>query len=272
MLYEHLALTASDGTPIELDTYCPNVKENDDHNALRTSIVICGGGGYAYVSDRETEPVALRFAAMGFNTFCVRYRVAPFRFPCAVQDVACAVAYVRRNAARYRQHPDRIAVIGFSAGGHAACSLGVMWPREDLWVPISCTPGDVKPNAMILCYPVITGGPYAHRDSFRNLTGSEDLAVHQQYSLETMVSERTPPAFLWATWDDRCVPCQNMLCFAAALREHGVPAEVHIYPHGAHGLSLGDKTTWCSDPALLEPAVTGWPELAARFLNGLFGE
>lgn len=272
VLYEHLTLTASDGTPVALDTYCPDVKEGDDKNALRTGIVICGGGGYSFVSDRETEPVALRFAAMGFNTFVVRYRVAPFRFPCAVQDIAAAVACVRRNAARYQQHPGRIAVMGFSAGGHAACSLGVMWPREELWSPISCTPADVKPNAMILCYPVITGGPHAHRNSFRKLTGSEELAVHQRYSLETMVSEQTPPAFLWATWDDSCVPCQNTLCFASALREHGIPAEVHIYPHGAHGLSLADKTTWCSNPILLEPAVAEWPELAARFLNGLFGE
>lgn len=272
MLHEHLTLAASDGTPVELDTYCPDVKVRDDKNALRAGIVICGGGAYAYVSDRETEPVALRFAAMGFNTYVVKYRVAPFRFPCAVQDIAGAVAYVRRNAARYQQHPDRIAVLGFSAGGHAACSLGVMWPREELFVPISCTPEEVKPNAMILGYPVITGGPHAHRGSFINLTGSEDLEVHRQYSLETMVSRQTPPAFLWATWDDSSVPCQNTLCLASALSEHGIPAEVHIYPHGAHGLSLADTTTWCSDPAMLEPAVTGWPELAASFLNGLFGE
>lgn len=269
MLYETVELHAADGTAVRMDVFCPVVKTRDDPGCLRTGIVICGGGGYAYVSERETEPVALRFAAMGFNCYVIHYRVAPDRFPCAVQDIAGAVAYVRENTARYQQHPERIAVLGFSAGGHAACSLGVMWQRSELWSPILRTPEEVRPNAMVLCYPVISAGPNAHRGSFVNLTGTDDLSVHSEYSLEKLVSSQTPPTFMWTTWDDRAVPCQNTLCLASALREYHIPAEVHIYPHGAHGLSLGDETTWCSDPNMLEPSVTGWPELAAGFLKSV---
>ena len=270
MLYEHITMVACDGTPVLMDVYCPDVKGKDDRSDLRTGVVICGGGGYAYISDRETEPVALRFCAMGLNAYVIHYRTAPWRFPSAVQDVAGAVAYVRENAERYLQRPGRIAVLGFSAGGHAACSLGVMWKKEELWQPLGRTPEEVKPDAMILCYPVITAGEHAHRGSFENLTGTEDPAVHQKYSLEKMVTPDTPPAFIWATWDDASVPCQNSLYLASALRECNVPAELHIYPHGAHGLSLGDRTTWCSNPAMLEPAVTGWPELAVCFLKTVF--
>lgn len=268
MLYEHLTLREAADQPVTLDTFCPMVKERDDRSLLRPGIVVCGGGAYMYVSDREMEPVALRFAAMGFNVYVVRYRVAPYRYPCAVQDIACAVAYVRKNAQRYQQDPNQIAVLGFSAGGHAACSLGVMWPDAALWAADGLTPEQVKPNAMVLCYPVITGGPHAHRGSFVNLTGTTDLAVHAQYSLDEKVTEQTPPTFLWTTWDDAAVPCQNTLLMATALRAHNIPAELHIYPHGAHGLSLADETTWCSLPDMLEPTVTSWPDLAATFLRG----
>lgn len=267
MLYERLTLPTTGGAEITVDTYSPAVKQDDDRTQLRTGIVVCGGGAYAFVSDRETEPVALRFAAMGFNTYVVKYRVAPNRFPCAVQDIACAVAYVREHAARYQQHPDRIAVLGFSAGGHAAGSLGVMWPHAKLWAPLDRTPDQVRPNAMVLCYPVINAGPCAHRWSFENLTGSADLAEHAKYSLDEQVTADTPPTFLWTTWDDEAVPSQNTLLMATALRAHDVPAEVHIYPHGVHGLSLGEAHTACAQDRMIEPDVTGWPDLAAKFLR-----
>ena len=269
MLHETLTLTSSGGSPTALDIYCPAAQGAD---APRPGIVICPGGAYAFLADCENEPVALRFAGLGFNTYVVHYRTAPDRFPCALQDVAAAVMHVRRNAARYHQHPDQIALMGFSAGGHAACSLGVMWPRAELWEAIDGSPEDVQPNALVLCYPVITGGEHTHRFSMENLTGTADERVHEQYSLEKLVTDKTPPAFLWTTWDDPHVPSQNTLLLAAALRAHSIPAEVHIYPHGAHGLSLGDESTWGGNPDLLEPAVTGWPELASRFLKDTFSQ
>ncbi len=193
---------------------------------------------HAWLSEREGEPIALAFTALGFNAFVVWYRIAPNRYPRPQQDVASAVAWVRAHAAETHTDPNRIAVMGFSAGGHCAGSLGVWWPKAELWAEMGLTPEQVKPNAMVLCYPVISGGPEAHRGSFECLTGSKDMSLHTQYSLDTSVTEQTPPTFLWHTWTDTCVPVENTLLMAAALRAHNVPAAVHIFPQGEHGASL----------------------------------
>ena len=268
MIYRRIDLPALSGGSVPMDMYLPAVSGEIDPSPCRRSIVICPGGGYEYLSEREAEPIALRFAGMGFNCFVVWYRVAPHRYPLPQQDVACAVAYVRRHAAELHSHPDRIAVMGFSAGGHVAGSLGVWWPKAELWQPLS--PEDVRPNAMVLCYPVISGGPRAHRGSFVNLSGTEDVSAHTAFSLDEHVTAQTPPAFLWHTWDDTCVPVDNTLLMASALRRCNVAAEVHIFPHGSHGLALADETTTLPDrPDMLLPDCAKWPVLAARFLKGV---
>ncbi len=230
------------------------------------AVVICPGGGYSHLSPREAEPVALRFAGMGFVAFVVHYHVAPSRFPAAVQDVGAALAHVRLHAAEYHVAPEAIAVMGFSAGAHAACSLGVMWHRADLFQPLGLDCTQVRPNAMVLCYPVISSGAFAHRGSFECLTGSTDPADHAAYSLETLVTRDTPPTFLWHTWEDAAVPVENSLLMGMALRQHAIPAEVHIYPHGPHGGALCDATT-ASSPAKCIPEAQEWPVKAARFLR-----
>lgn len=230
------------------------------------AIVICPGGGYSHLSVRESEPVALRFAGMGFVTAVVSYHVAPARFPSAVQDVGAAVAHLRDHAAQYHVDPARVAVMGFSAGAHAAGSLGVMWMREALWTPIGLTPHQVRPNALVLSYPVITSGEFAHRRSFVCLTGSEDTADHAAYSLEDLVTPQTPPTFLWHTWEDQAVPVENTLLFAMALHRNGVAAQVHLYPHGGHGGALCDEST-ATSPAILIPEAQEWPQKAASFLR-----
>lgn len=236
----------------------------------RPTIIICPGGGYRFTSEREAEPIALVFAAMGFNAFVVYYRVAPNRYPDALQDVASAVAYVRAHIDEYRGSPDTIAVAGFSAGGHAACSLGVRWHDAPLMAQLGFTPEQVRPNAMVLCYPVITAGEFAHRGSFEQLLGTEDIALHQAQSLETLVTENTPPTFLWHTWEDGSVPCENSLLMSLALHRNGVSGEVHIFPHGGHGLALANDLTDSegrNDKIVQECAV--WPDLAGRFLKDM---
>lgn len=232
----------------------------------RRSIVICPGGGYHFRSDREAEPIAMVFAAMGFNCFVAEYHVAPAVHPAPLFDVAHAVAWVRAHAEEYCADPNAIAVMGFSAGGHAACHLGVRWHEESLMADFGLTCAQAKPNAMVLCYPVITGGKYAHRGSFENLTGCTDLAVHAQYSLDEMVTENTPPTFLWHTWEDGSVPVENSLFFAAAMRRHGVQGELHVFPKGGHGISLANPLTSTS-PDQNIPECAQWPEMAARFLR-----
>lgn len=247
-----------------MHAYVPDVV--DPVTTLRPSIVICPGGGYRFRSDREAEPIALVFAAKGFNCFVVEYRVAPAVHPAALFDVAHAVAWVREHADEYCADPNAIAVMGFSAGGHAACHLGVRWHEEELMASFGLTPAQAQPNAMVLCYPVITAGPYAHRGSFVHLTGSEELAVHAQFSLEEKVNTHTPPTFLWHTWEDGSVPVENSLFFACAMRRNGVQGEVHVFPKGGHGLSLANPLT-SDSPAQNIPECAQWPEMAARFLR-----
>ena len=268
MLYEHRLIPSSDGYELPLDIYCAEVTEEIDAQVQRPAVVICPGGGYHFLSRREAEPIALAFAAQGMNAFVVWYRVAPNRYPCPQQDAAAAVAWVRAHAAQTHTHPDRIAVAGFSAGGHCAASLGVWWPRAELWAGMGLTPEQVRPNALVLSYPVITGGPAAHRGSFENLSGSTDLAAHTAYSLETQGTAQTPPTFLWHTWDDAVVPVENTLLMAQALKAAGVQAEVHIFPHGRHGLALCTPMT--SGPSRADmnlPECAGWTQLAGGFLR-----
>ena len=175
MMYERILIPSSDGYELPLDVYCPHVSVEIDPDIQRPAVVICPGGGYAWLSEREGEPIALAFTALGFNAFVVWYRVAPNRYPRPQQDVASAVAWVRAHAAETHTDPNRIAVMGFSAGGHCAGSLGVWWPKAELWAEMGLTPEQVKPNAMVLCYPVISGGPKAHCGSFECLTGSKDM-------------------------------------------------------------------------------------------------
>ena len=247
-----------------MTTYIPD--RALDFIPSRRAIVICPGGGYAYRSVREAEPIALVFASMGFYCFLVDYRVAPAVHPAPVLDVAQAVAWVRDHAAEYHINPDKIAVMGFSAGGHAAGSLGVYWHDAALMAEAGITPEQARPNAMVLCYPVITGGKFAHRGSFVNLTGTEDLAVHAEYSLETKVTAQTPPTFLWHTFEDGAVPVENTLMMASVLRRAGVVTEVHIFPKGGHGLALCNPLT-STDPGQNLPECAQWTQMAARFLE-----
>ncbi len=268
MRYERVLVPSTDGFSLPLDLYCPEVSPDIDPDIQRPAVVICPGGGYQFLSPREAEPVALVFATMGFNAFVAWYRVAPHRYPCPQQDAAAAVAWVRAHAAQTHTHPDKIAIMGFSAGGHCAASLGVWWPRAELWTDLGLTPEQVKPNALVLCYPVISGGEKAHRGSFENLSGSADLAEHLRYSLETQVTPQTPPAFLWHTWTDAAVPVENSLLFASALKAAGVQAEVHLFPFGAHGASLcNPQTSGTLAPQMNLPDCAQWPGMAADFLR-----
>lgn len=247
-----------------LDAYVPTLKTAP--GVKRPSVVICPGGGYEHLSDREAEPIALVFASMGFNAFIVWYRIAPHRHPAPVQDVAAAVAWVRAHAEDFCASEDAIAVMGFSAGGHAAGSLGVRWHDEALMADCGLTCEAVRPNAMVLCYPVINGGEFAHRGSFVNLTGTEDISTHEAHSLETLVTDQAPPTFLWHTFDDGAVPVENTLMMASALRKHGVMTEVHIFPYGGHGLALANPLTSLS-PGQNLPECAEWVNMAARFLR-----
>ena len=249
--------------PARLFTYVlDDIRELHFHT--RPAIIICPGGGYSGTCDREAEPIAVRFNALGCHAFVLRYNCRPARYPVALLEIATAVAEVRAHADEFHVDPDRILVLGFSAGGHLAASLGMFWNQDPVnRLPLSADM--VKPNGMILCYPVISSGKYANRGSFENLLGPEpDPVLWERMSLENQVSADTPPAFIWHTYDDGCVPVQNALMLATAMRDHDIPLEMHIYPHGEHGLALASDQT-----ARDVPACQNWPELAAAWIKTL---
>lgn len=227
-------------TPLTI--YIPDM--NDEVYGERTfrCVLICPGGGYEYTSKREAEPVALRLAGQGIAAAVINYSCGP-HYPMQLLQVLAAVTYLRRNSSDLHIDPEKIAVMGFSAGGHAACSAGVFWQEEFAEKALGIAHGEDKPNGMILCYPVITSGEFAHRGSFDALLGENPAAeLLEKMSLEKQVTKDTPQAFLWHTAEDGLVPAENSLLLAMALREKGIPLEMHIYPKGHHGMSLCDET------------------------------
>ena len=244
----------------------------DAETKPRRAMVICPGGGYFALSWREDEPVAHAWHGEGFQAFVLHYGIGEHAREREPLIQAClAIRHIREHAAKYNVDPEHIFITGFSAGGHLAASAGVFWDHEAVRAAFGEVPTHLgRPDGMVLCYPVITSGEHAHRGSFLNLAGNQASDEEQrQYSAEHFVSKTTPPAFLWHTADDNCVPVENSLLFASALSKHNVAFELHIYPHGPHGLSLCDERTWENNPALLSPIAAGWFALAARWAKEL---
>ncbi len=238
---------------------------------LRPAMVVFPGGGYGLTSDREAEPIASAYYAAGYNCFTVRYicgEKAAISNP--LYDAAAAIAHVRTNWEKYNIDPDRIAVIGFSAGGHLAAYITTQWHRKDISEKLGIENQLCKPNAAILCYPVITQNVPTHIDSFNNLLGKDrDDELSSTANLETHVDERTCPCFIWSTASDECVPVANSLAFAKALTEKGIPCEMHIFPHGPHGLSRCTPETspdWGTEDYII-PYVERWMDWSIKWLE-----
>ncbi len=261
----------------------------------RPAVVICPGGGYEFCSFREGEPVALELLSKGYQAFVLRYSTAPDCFPTALLELAGAVAMVRLKAAEWNIIPEQVAVMGFSAGGHLAASLGVFWNQEFLAALVKrqvqfpfrrnetifseSSLDDIslliRPDRLLLGYPVITSGEYAHRGSFDVLLGEMEGEEREEFlellSLEKQVGSHVPPVFLWHTFTDTSVPVENSLLFLSALRRAGVRAEAHLFPEGRHGLALADERTdkESSDGrgSYTVECCQPWIELAEAFLD-----
>lgn len=232
----------------------------------RPAILILPGGGYHHTSPREAEPVALRFAALGYAAFVLRYSCAPSSFPTALREAAMAIRYIRRNAGMFEINPHMVAALGFSAGGHLCGCLGTLYDCPE--VADLGTPEELRPDVLGLCYPVAVSWGRTHEGSFDNLSG-DDQELRQRLSLDRLVRPDMPPAFLWHTREDASVPCRNSLILAQAMEEAGVDFVLHIYRKGKHGLSTADTMAF---PAYGLPQISwdvpGWLEACVRF----FGE
>ncbi len=232
-------------------------------SGTRPTIVILPGGGYGFRSEREAEPIAMKFLAHGYNACVVYYSVKPATFPSALLEALYAVKYMRENAERFYADPSKIYVCGFSAGGHLAASTGVFW-NSDVAKKYFGDVEAVKPNGLILSYPVITCDPkYAHNGSFSSLLGAKDSDEAREWqSLEKRVTENTPPAFIWTTNEDTLVPCENSILFALALRRNYVSVELHMYEKASHGAATGDNVTCVNTMR-----VRNWIDMACEWCD-----
>lgn len=229
------------------------------------------GGAYGGIAPTEGEPVAVQLLARGFNACVLQYDVKPAVFPTALQELALAVALVRDNAAQFNIDPNRIVVAGFSAGGHLTASLGVLWHHAFLSEKCGMANERFRPNGLVLSYPVITSGKYAHQGSIRNLLGSRygDPELMELVSLEKQVTPNMPPTFLWHTFEDEAVFTENSLLLAAAMRRVNVKFEMHIFPEGPHGFSLATAEVAGENERMISPVAAQWLGLAADWIRHL---
>jgi acetyl esterase/lipase len=236
-------------------------------HAAGAGIVICPGGAYKLLmSSYEGDDIARWLNSFGVAGFVLKYRIAPrYRYPAPALDAQRAIRYVRHHAARFGIRPDRVGIIGFSAGGHLASTVLTHFDRG---APGSADPVEresSRPDFGILAYPIITlRAPWTHAESVENLLGpNPDHALIDDLSNELHVTSATPPTFLFHTGEDSAVPPENSILFYSALRRAGVPAEIHVFPHGPHGVGLANG----HGKAPRVPSLLGWPLSAEAWLT-----
>jgi len=224
------------------------------------SMVVCPGGGYEFLADHEGEPVAQWLATLGIDAYVLRYRLGPAdRHPAMWHDVSRAMRIVRSTARHEKRDPKRVGVLGFSAGGHLASTISTRFDNGDRYADDHTERASSRPDLSVLIYPVITMDlTYGHTGSRRNLLGPDaGTDLIDALSNDKQVSAHTPPAFLIHSDDDDAVSVEHALMYAAALRRHKVPYEMHIFEHGGHGYGLAHH----------DPALSTWTPLCAHWLR-----
>lgn len=254
-----------DEPDVTLTCYIANAPKNRD------ALLICPGGAYWFVSmDREGYPVAEAFVSKGFNCFILNYSVQEKSIGHRpLIEASIAMQYIKENAQRFNINPESVFCLGFSAGGHLAASLATMWHTVK-----EVPEGINRPTGVILCYPVLTGKQgHSCAGTFYNLLGTKTPTDEQLelYSLENRVDERTSPAFLMHTFDDPVVPVEGSFYYAEKLKEYGIPMQMHIYPKGPHGLSLGNHITNSNEDcrSWFLKVYSGWVDEAAEWTRNL---
>ncbi len=231
------------------------------------AVVIFPGGGYKMRAEHEGKGYAEFLAKNGISAFVVDYRVAPHAFPLPLLDARRAVRFVRHNAEKFAIKKDKVFVMGSSAGGHLAALVSTYLQPIDFENLDEIDAEDFLPNRQILCYPVINlyDLNIAHIGSGDHLIGkprerTADVVARMKLSPNLLVNENTPPAFIWHTFVDNAVNVKNSLEYAAKLRDYKIETELHIFPHGAHGLGLTKRS---ND---LENHIAQWGDLLVRWI------
>lgn len=225
----------------KLTVYLPDTSDEMPYNKIKAGVLVIPGGGYSMCSDREAEPIALSFLAKGYAAFVLRYTVGKeYNFSMPKADVNEAMRVIHENAAEWGVDKEKIAAIGFSAGGHLCAALSTM--------------GDIRPAASILVYPCI-------------LESIGRILAFPVPGLDDKVDEKTPPAFIVAACADDLVPIENSLAYASALDKAKIPFEMHVYEKGYHGFSLADNTVYSKAEADYCAHIKGWFDLCITWLK-----
>lgn len=237
---------------------------------VRNPILILPGGGYSGVcAEREGEPIAHAFMPYGYNAFVLHYTVKEKPFPSHLIQVSKAIKHIKENSEKYNIDADKLFVIGFSAGGHLAATIGTMWDKKEIYDEIEMPFGYNKPKGVMLIYPVISAKH--HGFSFNNLLMDKNPSEEQlkSVSVENAVDEKSCPAFILHTSNDEVVNVKNSLVFAEALASNNIKFEMHIYPDGPHGVALADKITKCGVEKWENPSIAKWVENAVKWAESI---
>lgn len=297
MLMEKIQLW-EDNEHVNLFTYILNNSQEFRANEKRPAVIICPGGAYLGTSDREAEPVAMRFASQGYHTFVLRYNtyftqwVSDFnnppkgnektRYPGPVFDLAKAMMVIKENADKWFVDPDKISICGFSAGAHLCASMGVHWQDEFLKEEFKAPSETFKPNTVILGYPLLDYtlmkeklnessdemGKGLFKISNTAVFGTPDPSDEELEKLSpaNYITSNTPPTFIWHTAEDSLVYVENSLKFALQLSKHKIPYELHVFENGPHGLSLCDETT-AGEESHINPHAGVWFDIGLSWMK-----
>ncbi len=236
MLYEKIYL--KDLYDINTNAFIEITVPYNDDSQMRTkskTIVIVPGGSYSFTANREADPVAIEYQRQGFITVVLRYTVKT-EYPVPMKELALTMDYIRKNALKYYIDKSKISIIGFSAGGHLVASYGYLCQKPEFLNEFGLD-SDIKPNCLILSYPVITMGDFTHLESKLNITGNKEEKI-KLLSVENNIDASYPPTFIWTTMEDTCVPYQNSSLLVNSLKKNNITYEYFLYPHLDHGLSV----------------------------------
>ena len=259
----------------KLDVYIQDESPEITLSHLRPFVLVCPGGSYVMTSDREADPIAFAYLADGFHVGVLRYSVGEdASYPNPNVDLSVALRMIRENAKRWHIDPDKIAICGFSAGGHLVAMQGVHWNDPEIARLSGCENGENRPNALILGYPLITSGQYAHRESIDNILcrvkakkNPEELERMLDFvSCENHVGAHTPPVFLFHTRLDQVVSVCNSLRFAEALAKNGIDFEMHIFEKGNHGLAMCNHTADLAGADIVNKDAEPWVKMSCNWL------
>ncbi|MBL3658016.1 alpha/beta hydrolase [Fulvivirga sediminis] len=240
--------------------YYPSAYEG----VLKTAVVICPGGGYTHLAiEKEGFKMAQWFNSFGVSAIVLKYRLGGdgYKNPVPLQDVQQALRVVRSKAEEWHIATEKVGVMGFSAGGHLASTVATHWDLGDPLAKDQLQRLSCRPDFVILGYPVVTmEDDFTHKGSKKALLGDEpDADLVKKLSNETQINEKTPPAFIFHTYEDGAVPVQNSLQFYSAMVAAGVPGELHIYQKGGHGLGFGPESS----------SYFTWRETCSRWLENI---